>query len=815
MRLWLGSVSLPLVGFSALAGLPAQAHEAAPAITVTDWVAQAPLVQITDVRVDSTDVGLQVVLETAGGTLAEPVTSVSGDALVLEIPNAVLVGEGFEEFAPAEGIALVQVSPLAGDRVQVVITGTDAVPEVAVGSDASGLTLSVIPGIAQAGEADEAIQILVTGEGDEGYNPSSASTATRTDTPLLDIPQSIQIVPQQVIEDRSTDTVIESVETVSGVVYNGGFADAPTGSVIIRGFDQAQQFRNGFRDSDRTGLSALDTVERIEVLKGPASVLFGAVEPGGIINVVTRQPLSDPFYNLAFEAGNRSFYQPSLDVTGPLNAEESVLYRFIASYQSSDSFQDFADSEITTVAPSVAFSFEDRTNLNLFYEYIDYSASPPEDYSFLLSDGSRPSRSFYPSYPDFAFREFTTQKFGYLFDHEFSDNWQIRHNFSATVSDVEDAQTFPSLLVDDRFLELDPSDREFTRDNYYGNIDLLGEFDTGSISHQLLIGFDVNRAEDSFAFSSGTVPSLDLLNPNYDVPRPDNFVPAFSDANFTTSYGLYLQDQVSLRDDLKLLVGGRFDWVSQRTEVEGEDPQEQDDTAFSPRIGLVYQPSDAVSLYASYSRSFVSTFGSNPDGNVFDPSQGTQHEVGIKADFLESRLSTTLAAYHITKSNLTTTDPDDPNFSIQVGEQRSQGVELDVAGEIFPGWNLVASYAYTDAEITEDNDLPEGNKLTNVPEHQASLWTTYEIQTGDLEGLGFGLGLFYIGERPGDLENTFMLSDYFRTDAAIFYRKDQFNAAINFRNLFNTDYFRASDGGDLFLFRGEPFTVTTSIGWEF
>ena len=263
------------------------------------------------------------------------------------------------------------------------------------------------------------------------------------------------------------------------------------------------------------------------------------------------------------------------------------------------------------------------------------------------------------------------------------------------------------------------------------------------------------------------------------------------------------------------LVGGRFDWISQRTEVEGEAPQEQDDNSFSPRVGLVYQPNDAVSLYASYSQSFVPTFGSNPGGDTFEPTEGTQYEIGAKADFLDGRLSATLAGYQITRSNITTTDPDDPNFSIQVGEQRSRGVELDIAGEILPGWNLVASYAYTDAIVTEDNDTPEGNRLTNVPEHQVSLWTTYEIQQGDLEGLGFGLGLFYVGERQGDLANSFVLDDYFRTDAALFYRRDQFNAAINFRNLFDIDYFRASDGGDLFLFRGEPFTVTASVEWGF
>lgn len=799
-----------------LSQLPAESSQAAT--TVAEWIAEieASLVQISGVRVETTETGVQVLLD-AEGALSKSVTRVEGNTLIAEIVNATLA-EPFSQANPRVGIEQVSVKSLPRDRVQIKIVGTDAPPLAEMSAVETGLVLAVTPGSAEVTEStdeDDEVEITVTAEQqEEGYNPSSASTATRTDTPLRDIPQSIQVVPKQVIEDRNPETIIEATETVSGVVYNGGFTDAPTGSVIIRGFPQSQQFRNGFRDTNRSRISALGTVEQIEVLKGPASVLFGAVEPGGIINVVTRQPLRDPAYNFSFEVGNRNFYQPSVDLTGPINNEKSVLYRLIAGYQSSDSFQEIAKADIWTIAPSIAINFSDRTSLNLFYEYIDYSGSPPESYSFLLSDGSRPPRSFFSSYP-FAFRDITTQKFGYRFNHEFSDDWQIRHNFSATLTDAEDGEAFPLAVVDDRILELGVDDREFTDNNYYGNIDVLGKFNTGSVSHQLLVGFEVNRTEDSFAFSEGTVPNLDIFNPNYNVPRPTDFVPVFADANFTTSYGLYLQDQIDILKNLKLLVGGRFDWISQRTEVEGETPQEQDDSAFSPRVGLVYQPSDTVALYASYSRSFLPTFGSSLNGEAFEPTRGNQFEVGTKVDFLEGRLSATLAAYQLNRSNITTPDPIDPDFSIQVGEQRSRGLELDVTGEILPGWNVTASYAYTDAEITEDNEFAVENRLTNVPDHQASLWTTYEIQNGDLKGLGFGLGLFYVGEREGDLANSFSLSDYLRTDLALFYRRDRFKAALNFRNLFNTDYFRASDGGNLFLFRGEPFTVIGSFSWEF
>lgn len=240
----------------------------------------------------------------------------------------------------------------------------------------------------------------------------------------------------------------------------------------------------------------------------------------------------------------------------------------------------------------------------------------------------------------------------------------------------------------------------------------------------------------------------------------------------------------------------------------------QNNGAFSPRIGLVYQPSKTVSLYASYSNSFRQAEGFKADGGAFEPTRGTQYEVGVKSDFLDGRLSTTLAAYHLTKTNILTEDPNDPAFSVQTGEVRSQGIELDIAGEILPGWKVIASYAYTNAEVTKDNVIPVGNKLRSVPTNQASLWTTYEMQKGNLRGLGFGLGLFYVGERQGDFDNSFQVDGYLRTDAALFYRRDGFKAGINITNLFDTDYVSFSERRTA-VQRGAPFTIISSISWEF
>ena len=192
-----------------------------------------------------------------------------------------------------------------------------------------------------------------------------------------------------------------------------------------------------------------------------------------------------------------------------------------------------------------------------------------------------------------------------------------------------------------------------------------------------------------------------------------------------------------------------------------------------------------------------------------------QYELGVKGEFLNKKLTSTLAFYQIDRDNFATTDPENPDFSIAAEGVRSRGIELDVAGEVLPGWNIIAAYAYTDAEITENNDLTVGNKLVNVPENSASLWITYQIQQGRLKGLGLGAGVFFVGDRQGDLDNTFTLPSYVRTDAALFYRQDDWQANLNFQNLFDVDYIRSSETFREELRPGDPFTVIGSVSVEF
>ena len=364
-------------------------------------------------------------------------------------------------------------------------------------------------------------------------------------------------------------------------------------------------------------------------------------------------------------------------------------------------------------------------------------------------------------------------------------------------------------------------------DSFELQTNVVGEFSTGSIDHTLLAGVDLNRRRDDGTVARGDLSVINVLNifdPDYDslvTPDFDTAPVVLSSEGNIDSLGIYLQDQITLLDNLKLLVGLRYDTADQESlnanfrNPVGTETSRFDD-AFSPRVGLVYQPIEEVSLYASYSQSFAPNFGNTADGEPLEPERGEQFELGTRAELLEGRLVANLALFNITKENVATTDPDEPLFSIAVGEQRSRGVELDVIGEILPGWDIAANYAYTDTEITEDNDGLEGNQLFGVPEHNANLWTTYDIQTGPLSGLGLGIGINFVGERFGDNANSFKLDSYFLTNAAISYQRDNWQAGLNFRNLFDVNYIESAENSRTGEINpGEGFTVVGSVSIEF
>jgi iron complex outermembrane recepter protein len=784
-------------------------------------LAQAP-VQITAVRVEPAETGLQLVLE-ATGTLAAPQTEVVGNALIAEIPNAVLAlpeGDGFEQFSPAAGIALVSLTTVEGNRVQVAITGTEGPPTADISAGTSGLVLGIVPGLAASGAADDTLRIGVTGAADEGYNPTRATTATRTDTPLRDIPQSIQVIPRAVIEDRGVTELDRVLETAGSVVSSGGRGTSVFGpGFLIRGFPiNGAIFRDGISAFSLAPLSTND-VEQVEILRGPASVLFGQGEPGGIINLVSKQPLSEPFYSVGATVGSFSTYRGDADLTGPLNEDGSVRYRLNLSYENFGSFRDLVDGERLLVSPTLTWDIGPNTSINFFGQYARDRETIDEGIPFTADGPVNVPRNRFVG-EDFG--EFSQDQFtlGYRLNHDLNESWSLRH--ASQYLQYSPQRYWPSYdFFDETTGDIDRTEY-FAGGRYqrlFTNAEAVGRFSTGSVNHQVLVGVEYRNVleQPEFQFSNAYAP-INVFNPVY-TGIPYAIEPEFFRDDTISTWGFYAQDQIEVLPNLKFLAGIRYDIADQfrTTQSLGGPRREftQTDSAFSPRFGVVYQPVEPVSLYASYTRSFSPSFGAtlNADGSNFDPERGRQLEVGAKVD-ISDRLSLNLALFDIRRQNVRTPDLSNPRFSVQTGEVASRGIELNLGGEILPGWNITTGYTLLDAFVSRDNRDIVGNRLANVPDNQFSLWSTYEIQEGNLQGLGFGLGLFYVSDRAGDLDNTFTLPSYFRTDAALFYRRDNWRAQLNLENLFNTTYFTASDEFQ-FARVGAPFGVSARVVVEF
>jgi iron complex outermembrane receptor protein len=757
-------------------------------------------IQITNVQVSATEVGIEVALETTTETVPILITQVVDNALIIEIPNAELLLPEEDEFQvtnPTEGIDSVTVSPAPEGGVRVAITGVDAPPIAAERLDAGELVFDVTVDEA----VSENIELIVTAEAaEEDYTVEAATTATRTETPIEDIPQSIQVVPEQVIEDQRVIRLNEALRNVSGVTAGNTRAN-DTETFTVRGFEDATILRDGIRQFTFGGTQETANLERVEVLKGPASIVFGAAEPGGLINVVTKKPLSEPFYEVQGSVGSYGFVEPRFDISGPLNSDETVLYRLNALYRRSDGFRNFdQEFERFFIAPVLTWLISDRTDLTVELEYLD-NTQPYDRGLVAIGDevADIPFDRIFHEPDDFI--ETDELKTGYRLEHEFNDDWTLRNIFRYSNTDLFlRAAELNSVNEDELVVNRSTRVFDIYEEAYDVQANLVGEFDTGSVEHELLVGFDFRNSSQDLDLKQAFAPPLapppiSIFDPVYGftLPPSEDVPQLFDGESELQQWGFYLQDLVSLTDNLKVLLSGRYDIADQDATIRPTDffdasSPSLSDSAFSPRVGVVYQPTDQLSVYASFSRSFQPndiTFG----GNLPEPERGTQYEIGAKAEFLDGRLFATLALYDLTKTNVSVPDPDNPGFSIALGEQQNQGIELDLVGEISPGWNVIASYGYIDAEITEGFfGIPEGGKPPNVAEHTASFWTTYELQEGDLQGLGFGIGAFFVGERFGDFGNTFTFDSYVRTDATIFYQRDKWRAALNFKNLFDTNY---------------------------
>lgn len=695
-------------------------------------------------------------------------------------------------------------------------------------------------------------EIVVKEVEDRGYAVDDSSSATRIPVPIHDTPRSVEVVTRQVLDDQKVIRFSDALRNVSGVSQSST-QGGQGGTFMIRGFaSDLNVFKNGFRDDSTFSARAqrdIINIETIEVVKGPPSYLYGRSDPGGIINQVTKAPLRNPYYSAEMIVGSYGLYRPTIDIGGPLNESKTLTYRFNGMYESAESYRDGVKSERIFLAPTFGWEMSSRTTLRFEAEYM-YNRAPIDRGLVAIGNGVAPIPvSRFLGDPS---RKIETQhgKATLTLWHDINQMFRWRTAFRAAVTSSRYSSLESNFLVgaeSDGILNLARYELPTTVQSHYLQNELHGNFTTGSIKHKTIIGIELGR-ENSTATASGdfggdtSTPGafsyINIFNPN-DRLFLNPALTKFSDSSTQNNiFGAYFGDQVDLLDNLHMHFGGRFDVFDQTITNRPDDliatgsQNTQSNSAFSPSVGVAYQPWKPITLFANYTESFApqSAGSRSISGNPFNPERGKSYEGGIKYQAFEGRLRSTIAVFDTRKKNVLTADPlNGFFFSVATGEQRSKGVEFDIAGQILPGWDVIANYAYIDTRVTKDLLFAVGTRAPNTALHQGSLWTTYFFQEGVVKGFGAGIGMYAQGKRngifqcqdPANCQAPFEMAGYVRMDAAIYYRKQEvFNktnllAAINFTNVLDHRYFSGTQNFREIVYTGAPFTAIGSVKFEF
>ncbi|QPJ63186.1 MAG: TonB-dependent receptor [Candidatus Nitronauta litoralis] len=653
--------------------------------------------------------------------------------------------------------------------------------------------------------------IDVVGTDNIGYLSQKAISATRSGADAHDISQNIEVYNRNLLEDTRSNSIGEVLRFSPGASWDGDQMGPFGDNFLFRGFF-GNEVVNGLRGG--TGMiTQRDTqnVERVEVLKGPASVMYGQMEPSATVNVVTKQPLDHFFAEGGVQFGTFDDYRLTGDVSGPVTDNKKVKFRINAAYEDNESYIDFFTHRHIFVAPVVSVDFTTDTRLTV-------EATYSNDHWSSINNGQPASGLLTPningkydpatqiSEPNF----FGTTRGGInvmsRLEHRFNDWLVARANFSW----MQNRRTFQegfanSFLADERTLTrgmfYTPGD---TSDDFYYLVDVTANFDTGPVSHDLLLGVDYQRQTADFHTLSVPMGSIDLFAPVRNVTPLPPLSPTNTFIQDISTFGGFLQDRITVFENFKLVGGFRYTYLDQDTSfARGLGPlvpNNRHDSAWTTQAGAVYQPWEPVSLFVNRMQSFVPQGGTSVGGTPFDPESGTQYEGGVKTTFLDGLLNTTVSYYHITKSNVQTSDPNNPGFSIAIGEVESQGLEASLQSQPLPNLNLIASYGYTDTEITNDNDGNMGNELRNVPQHTFALQSRYDFRGGPLDKFSLNGNIQYTASRQADNANTLIIPGYTKVDMGVNYQPvPKVDIAFWIENLADENIFSTAFGPYVYL----------------
>lgn len=670
--------------------------------------------------------------------------------------------------------------------------------------------------------------VTVRGAADAGYAVRNSVSATKTDTPLIETPFSVQVVPQEVIQDQQAYRLQDVVRNVSNT-FSTSTSIAYEG-LISRGFETVP-----FLDGTKTYFLILpvSNAERVEVFKGPAAAIYGRIEPGGMVNVVTRKPQFSTYRAIEQQFGSDNFLRTQGDFTGPLNEAKTLAYRVNFEYQDNDTFRKFESFNRVFFNPSFTWKPDDATRIDVSYYHREDTQLGSA--TGVPAIGERPAPvSIRRNYGEPGFdSKFEIDGLFVNASHELNRQWTLRAGLSAWQGDYDYGLVGFNFPQDneqflDRYYLVSDYDKRNTRN---ANLELVGKVDTGAVKHTVLFGVDFAKFDersDWFGDNAGKYPFpvISIFNPQFrQVPRASTLLREKPDAYFVreeTSLGFNVQDQLAFGDRWIVLLGSRYDRTrasSGFTDTSMADAEaastERRINRFSPRGGIVFKLTPAVSLYSSYAESFGSNNGGRSfDGKPFDPETAKQYEAGVKADLFGGSLSVTTALFELTKQNILTDDLDHPGFSVTIGEARSRGIEVDLQGRIGRNLDVIGGFALTDTEIMRDRYGNQGNRLSNAPRRSGSLSLSYRLS----DDLTLGGGAWFAGSREGDLENSFRLPGYARVDLHAAYRwqwnGSRMTARLNLNNVLDKKYYAASGGrGDILA--GEPFNAMVSLRAEF
>ena len=639
-----------------------------------------------------------------------------------------------------------------------------------------------------------------------GYRATRSATATKTDSELREVPQAISVVPAKVLQDLGSANVERALDYAGGVSKQNNFGGLTLYEYSVRGLTTSEFYRDGF-SANRGYPNSPDgaTLERVEVLKGPASSLYGRGDPGGLVNLVSKKPQDDTFARFSASAGSWDRYRGTMDVNGALDEERNLLGRLNVVSENNGSFRDHVGNEKYLVAPSLSWQLNPDTRLLIESEFVRNNSVFDRGLVVPQDGRSAPSRSTFYGEPNDGHIDNDNDLLQVRLEHYLNDDWQLRL-----------ASHYKRGLLQRRYRQ-----RDMDWHDSISQAELLGKLQTGSIEHQLLIGVEYENYRLSQRVTSSNSPDSYAVNPYHPVygqAKPSDANTGTDYTEQTRNYALNLQDQLLLTDNLRGVLGMRVDRVEQdnHNQRPGGTDSRQTHNEVTGRAGLLYQLTPQVGLFGNVSTTFKPNSGLSRTGQTFDPEEGIGYEAGTKLELFDGRLDATLAAFHIEKKNVLSADPIDPNYSRTSQQVRSQGIDLQVTGQLTDALRLIGSYAYIDAETTKaEQDMPKGSRLAGVARHSGSLLGVYEFQDGWLRGSDIGAAVNYVGDRSGSpTDSGFELPSYTTVDLLAHYKvSEQVTLGVNVNNLFDEKYYeRAYDW--YWAMPGEPRNVMFSVNYD-